>query len=47
MLARLMISQKILLLGISQLILMLILGGYAISKMDKIPNNGSDFTKFF
>ena len=36
MLSRLMIAQKILLLGISQLILMFTLGGYAISKMDKI-----------
>lgn len=36
MLSRLMIAHKILLLGVSQLILMFILGGYAISKMDKI-----------
>ena len=36
MLSRLMIAQKILLLGMSQLILMFILGGYAISKMDSI-----------
>ena len=36
MLSRLMIAHKILLLGVSQLILMFILGGYAILKMDNI-----------
>lgn len=36
MLSRLMIAQKILLLGLAQILLMVILGGYAISQMDKI-----------
>ena len=36
MLSRLMIAQKILLLGLVQILLMVILGGYAISQMDKI-----------
>ena len=36
MLSRLMIAQKILLLGLTQILLMIILGGYAIFQMDKI-----------
>ena len=36
MLSRLMIAQKILLLGLTQILLMIILGGYAIYQMDKI-----------
>lgn len=36
MLSRLMIAQKILLLGLTQILLMVILGGYAIFQMDKI-----------
>jgi len=36
MLSRLMIAQKILLLGFTQIILMIILGSYAIYQMDKI-----------
>ena len=36
MLSRLMIAQKILLLGLTQILLMVILGSYAIYQMDKI-----------
>ena len=36
MLSRLMIAQKILLLGMTQILLMVMLGGYAIFQMDKI-----------
>ena len=36
MLSRLTIAQKILLLGLTQITLMVILGGYAIYQMDKI-----------